>query len=160
MKTNRAKWRVLFGFFCGCFLVAGISGTLTAQQIPTWYASLAKPGFNPPNELFGPVWTVLYGLMAISAWLAWRTPESPSRRLGLAFFWLQLALNFAWSLLFFRLHTILLAAVEIIALWLAILATTLFFARIRRSAAWLMLPYLAWVAFATVLNWAIWRLNR
>ncbi len=141
------------------FLVAGVSSVLTVPSIPTWYAALAKPRFNPPDQVFGPVWTVLYALMAIAAWLAWKRPDSPLRTTALVSFGLQLALNFAWSLLFFRDHRIGLALVEIFVLWLAIAVTMSVFFRLSRAAGWMFVPYLAWVSFASVLNFAIWRLN-
>ena len=127
--------------------------------MPVWYASLTKPGFNPPNQLFGPVWTVLYALMAVAVWLIWRSPANRARSRALTLFCMQLALNLAWSGIFFVGHWIGVAMAEIILLWLAILMTMVAFFVVRRDAAWLMIPYLAWVFFAGVLNWAIWGLN-
>ncbi len=151
---------VLVAFLAACFLVAGISSTFSLAAIPHWYAALNKPLFNPPNAIFGPVWTLLYALMAIAVWLVWKTPgKSALRTAALRIFWLQLFLNFAWSWIFFRQHQLAGALLEIVVLWLAILAVTLLFLRVNRTAAWLMLPYLAWVAFAALLNFAIWRLN-
>jgi benzodiazapine receptor len=149
----------LIGWLTLCFAVAGISGAFSAKAIPTWYASLVKPSFNPPNQVFGPVWTVLYAMMAVSVWMVWKSPASRSRTRALVLFCVQLALNFTWSSIFFVGHQIGAALVEIVLLWLAILATMVVFLAVRRDAAWLMIPYLAWVSFAGFLNWAIWKLN-
>ena len=149
----------LIGWFALCFAVVGISGAFSSRAMPVWYASLAKPGFNPPNQLFGPVWTVLYALMAVAVWLIWRSPANRARSRALTLFCVQLALNLAWSGIFFVGHWIGVAMAEIILLWLAILMTMVAFFAVRRDAAWLMIPYLAWVFFAGVLNWAIWGLN-
>lgn len=150
---------VLAGFLAACFLVASVSSAFTIPAIPHWYAALNKPSFNPPNNIFGPVWTLLYALMAIAAWLVWKEPATPLRSSALRIFWLQLFLNFAWSWIFFHQHQLAGALLEIVLLWLAIVAATLLFSRVSSFAAWLMLPYLAWVAFATILNYEIWRLN-
>jgi tryptophan-rich sensory protein len=146
-----------------------VTGGLTAPAIPTWYAGLAKPSFNPPNWIFGPVWTLLYTMMAVAAWrvhvrtdvgeLSGRIAGGPSNRTALTWWWLQLALNAAWSVIFFWLHAIGFALVEIVVLLAAIAVTTYFFWRVGRLAGALLVPYLAWVAFATALNLAIWRLN-
>jgi tryptophan-rich sensory protein len=136
---------------CGGLLI----GFLTTPG--AWYAELTKPTFNPPAWLFGPVWSVLYLLMAIAAW---RTDAAPrSSRGALTLFVIQLALNAAWTPIFFGLRRIDLAFVEIVATWFAILATVVAFARVRLVAGLMLLPYLAWVGFASVLNWSIWRAN-
>jgi translocator protein len=158
------SWIVLVGFLAVCFLVAGVSSTFTVSEIPHWYAALNKPSFNPPNGIFGPVWTLLYALMAIAAWLVWKQPASTPqqaalRSAALRIFWLQLFLNFAWSWIFFHEHQLAGALLEIVVLWLAIVAATLLFMKVSRLAAWLMLPYVLWVAFATLLNFEIWKLN-
>ena len=139
-------------------LVVGAAGTLfTEPAIPTWYAALAKPDFTPPNWLFAPVWTVLYVLMAIAAWRVWRVTDLKAPEL---FLWMaQLTLNFLWSAIFFSLHLIFFALVEMGLLWLLILATMILFWRRDRIAGLLFLPYLAWVSFAFALNFAIWQLN-
>jgi translocator protein len=161
---NKSSTLALAGFLAASFLVAVVSSTFTAGAIPTWYAALNKPSFNPPNSIFAPVWTVLYALMAIAAWLVWKsptaTPENTAlRTAALRIFWLQLFLNFAWSWIFFREHRLAGALLEIVVLWLAIVTATLLFLRVSKLAAWLMLPYALWVAFAAVLNFEIWRLN-
>lgn len=124
-----------------------------------WYAQLKKPLWNPPGWIFGPVWTALYIMMAIAAWLIWRSGGFSARRKALMLFLLQLLLNAAWSPLFFGLHQPALAFVEIVLLWLAILATLLVFWKVQRRAGVLLLPYLAWVSFAAVLNFTLWQLN-
>jgi len=141
------------------FAVAGLGSLATSPNIPTWYAGLAKPSWNPPNWLFGPVWSVLYVCMATAAWLVWRKGGWAQARRALSLFALQLALNGAWSWLFFGLHRPGAAFVELVALLAAILATTIAFWGRSLAAGILMLPYLGWVAFASVLNFSIWRLN-
>jgi tryptophan-rich sensory protein len=139
------------------FLVAGIGSLATTPNIATWYAGLAKPTWNPPNWVFGPVWTVLYISMAIAAWLVWR--QGGLWQWPLAMFAVQLALNAAWSWLFFGFHAPGIAFVEVVALLAAIVATTIAFWSKSMMAGILLLPYLGWVAFASVLNFTIWRLN-
>ena len=142
------------------FLALVIGGGLLIGftiQPGAWYAALAKPPFNPPNWVFAPVWTTLYVLMAVAAWRVWRVAGAVSRPLLL--FYLQLALNAAWSFLFFKAHHIAYALADIVALLVAILATSHAFGRRDRVAQILFLPYLVWVSFATVLNGAIWWLN-
>ena len=153
----------LLGFLLVCYAVAAGGALSTAPAIPTWYAALAKPSFNPPNWIFAPVWTALYGLMAIAAWLVWRTPKTGLRatfRLsGLNLFSLQLLLNAVWTPIFFHYHQLLAALIVVLCLWVAILLTTVQFWKVDRFAAALLLPYLAWVGFATALNYQIYRLN-
>lgn len=154
------RWIWLLTWLALCFAVAGLGGRWTANEIPGWYRTLARPAIAPPNWLFGPVWTLLYALMAVAAWQIGQSPTSPLRTWALVLFLLQLALNLGWSLIFFRLHAIGGALAEVLLLWAAIGATTLIFGRIAPSAAWLMTPYWAWVSFASLLNAAFWRLNR
>jgi translocator protein len=138
-------------------LLLGLTAGLTAMQTSAQYAQLQGPSWAPPPWLFGPVWTVLYLLIGTSAWLVWRLePKGPALRLWGA----QLALNLAWTPLFFGLGLRFIALVDIVLLWLLIVATIVFFARRSKTAAWLLAPYLAWVSFATVLNAAYWWLNR
>jgi benzodiazapine receptor len=143
-----------------CVVVGLISGLLTRRAIPSWYASLRKPSFNPPNWIFGSVWTILYILMGVAAWMVWRQPVSQLRTYALIWFLIQLGLNFLWSMIFFRWHAIAGALGEISFLWLAILPTMVLFWEVYPLAGWLMAPYLAWVSFAMVLNLGIFRLNR
>lgn len=161
-RVNKMKktWKLIF-FILLC-QVAGLIGSLaTAPAIPTWYATLNKPAFNPPNWLFAPVWTILYLLMGISAYLVWSKGTKKQKvKTPLLLFGFQLALNIAWSFLFFGWHSLFLALIEIIFLWLVILLTILSFTRISRLAGILLLPYLFWVSFATLLNFFIVKLNR
>lgn len=142
-----------------CFAAAAIGSALTLPAIPMWYAGLAKPSFNPPNAVFGPVWTLLYALMAVAMWRVWMRSAGERRRHAVAVFALQLALNVAWSAAFFTAHSPLAGLVVIVALLAAIVWTIVVFARVDPLAAWLLAPYIAWVSFATVLNGAIWWLN-
>jgi tryptophan-rich sensory protein len=142
-------------------LVAALGSWVTAPQIPSWYAGLIKPPLNPPNAVFGPVWTLLYFLMAISAFLVWKKGwERQDVRCAIYLFCTQLFLNFLWSLFFFGLQNPLLAIGDIILLIIAILWTIRLFTRISIQAAALLVPYLLWVLFAAYLNIAIWWLNR
>jgi benzodiazapine receptor len=151
--TGRALGLVAWIIIC---LVPGAIGPVLG--IPDeWYAALAKPSWNPPSWVFGPVWTMLYILMGISAWrISMRAPHS-MRSLGL--FFVQLILNAAWTPIFFGLHQIGWALVDIVLLWFAIVAVILAFSRRDKLAAALLVPYLAWVSFATCLNYTLWRLN-
>jgi translocator protein len=124
-----------------------------------WYAGLVKPSWNPPSSVFAPVWTTLYVLMGVAAWLVWRQVGFAGAPVALGLFALQLVLNAAWSYLFFGLHQPAVAFVDIVALWLAILATTVAFWRVSGPAGVLLLPYLCWVGFASALNLQLWRLN-
>jgi translocator protein len=135
-------------------LVGAVSGFATMKDLNSWYAALRKPSFNPPNSVFGPVWTALYVLMGISLYLVWKAPPSPDRSAAMIAFGVQLVLNFAWSFLFFRFHRIALAFREIVLLYLCIIWMMALFARVDAAAAWLQVPYLLWVGFATVLNGA------
>ncbi len=155
MKTNN-QWFVLAAFLAVTFAVALVGGAVTAGSVRDWYPAIAKPTWSPPAWLFGPAWTLLYALMAVAAWLVWRRAGWGG---ALAWFAVQLALNAAWSPLFFGLHRIDLALADIALLWLAIIGTTMAFWKVTPLAGWLFLPYLAWVSFATALNFAIWRLN-
>jgi len=140
-------------------VLGGVGGLVTSPEIPTWYAGLIKPSFNPPNWLFGPVWTTLYILMGISCYLVWKQPASAARNKALYLFIVQFALNFCWSFIFFGMHETGWALAEMMVLWIAILITIFAFARFSKTAAWLLVPYISWVSFAMLLNGAIWRLN-
>jgi len=144
---------VLFGFILVTFC-APMAGIFSPPG--DWYGSLAKPEWNPPGWIFGPVWTTLYLMMAIAAWLVWKR-DGWQRPLWLYF--TQLALNAAWTPVFFGAHEPGWALAVIVALWLAILFTLLAFLRVSKAAAFLLLPYLAWVTFATFLNFTLWRMN-
>ena len=142
-----------------CFGAALVGSLVTYPSIPTWYAGLIKPSWTPPAWLFGPVWSILYLMMALAAWLVWRRGGLAAARLPLILFLIQLGLNVAWSFLFFGLRMPGLAFAEIVILWCAILATLIVFWRWRALAGWLFLPYLLWVTFAAGLNLALWRMN-
>lgn len=140
--------------------VGGLSGFFTANNVGTWYTTIQKPSWNPPNWIFGPVWTTLYILMGIALYLVWKADSTNFfKKLAIVFFTLQLVLNFFWSFIFFQQHQMGWALVEIIALWLAILASIFSFANISKTAAWLLVPYIAWVSFATILNYTLWKIN-
>jgi benzodiazapine receptor len=147
-------------FIAICFVAAGLGSLLTRPAIDTWYAALRKPPWTPPNWVFAPVWSALYLSMAIAAWLVWRRVGFSGAKLPLLLFAAQLVLNVAWSGIFFALHEPGAAFAEIVILWLFILASAISFWPISRVAGWLMVPYLLWVAYAAVLNHALWRLNR
>lgn len=141
--------------------VGAISGALTAPAIRTWYRRLDRPAWNPPDGVFGPVWTTLYASMGIALVRVVRSDRpAEARRFAIGLFGLQLALNFGWSWIFFVEHEIGLAVAEVLALWLAIAATAVAFGRIAPAAGALLVPYLAWVTFAAALNFAVWRRNR
>jgi tryptophan-rich sensory protein len=142
----------LVGFVLLCFAAAALGSAVTLPEIDGWYAALPKPSWNPPNWIFGPVWSTLYLLMGIAAWLVWRQSGLKGAAGALALFAVQLALNTLWSFLFFGGHRPDLAAVDIVLLGLAIVATMVAFSRHSRLAAVLLVPYLAWVTFAAVLN--------
>jgi benzodiazapine receptor len=153
-------WRLVVSIIAS--LAAGAIGSIfTRQAIPTWYATLEKPAFNPPNWLFAPVWTILYIMMGVAAFLVWRKGlENRQVRIALIVFLVQLVLNALWSVVFFGLESPLYGVVVIAVLWVAILFTVLKFYRISLAASVLMWPYLLWVTFAAVLNVSIWLLNR
>ena len=143
-----------------CYLAAAIGAMFTFRSVTTWYAALARPGFAPPNWVFGPVWTLLYFLMGVSLYLVWsRGTGVPYVRIALIVFFVQLVLNALWSILFFGLHSPLAGLVGIALLWLALVLTIFYFWKISPLAGGLLVPYLLWVSFAGMLNFAIWRLN-
>lgn len=144
--------------FCELIGVAGTPFTMAA--IPTWYGTLTKPSFSPPNWLFGPVWTVLYFLMGISLYLIWKQGwKNKKIKKAIMFFLAQLTLNFLWSILFFGLRLPWLGMVDIVALWLLIAITIKKFYPLSKLASYLLIPYLVWVSFAAILNFAIVILN-
>ena len=144
-----------------CLAVGYLSGMVTRASITTWYPTLVKPSFNPPNWIFAPVWTSLYVMMGVAAGLIWNqiTTQKSAVTKALQFFTIQLVLNALWSYLFFGLHNLMLATIEVVLLWLMIFETYSQFAKINKTASYLMLPYLAWVSFASVLTASIWWLN-
>jgi benzodiazapine receptor len=139
--------------------VSALGGWATAGSVGTWYVTLAKPAFNPPNWIFAPVWTALYLMIAVAGWRAWRRGAGQEARLALTAYAVQLVLNLSWSFVFFGARMIGPALAVIVAMLAAILANAFLFWRIDRAAGALLLPYAAWVSFATLLNAALWRLN-
>lgn len=139
--------------------IGGIAGLFTSESIPEWYASLNKPSFNPPNWIFGPVWTTLYIIMGISLFLVWKQPASKKRKQAILIFTVQMFLNFCWSFFFFYFQMIGLALVDIIVLWILIVIMLVNFHKLQPVAAYLNIPYLLWVTFATILNVAFFILN-
>lgn len=155
----RDGWLALVGWI---LLLVGLGATSGGLFGPdAWYAALLKPTWNPPSWVFGPVWTLLYAMMAVALWVVRREPESEDglRRRAQILFAIQFALNMAWTPLFFELHSPGLAFAEICLLWGALLSTVLAFGRVRPLAGYLLLPYLLWVSFALVLNGTIWLMN-
>lgn len=143
-----------------CLAVGAVGGLLTSSSVETWFPTLAKPAWNPPSWVFGPVWTVLYVLMGVALWLVWRQVGLSRARRANVLFASQLALNLGWSLLFFGLRSPTLALAEIVCLLVVIVLTTVEFRRHSRAAALLMAPYILWVSFASTLNAGIVYLNR
>ncbi|WP_428230376.1 TspO/MBR family protein [Flavobacterium sp.] len=145
-----------------CLMVGYSASTVTRPSVETWYPTIIKPGFNPPNWIFMPVWTMLYILMAVAAGLVWDKIKEQNQevKVALGFFLIQLTLNAIWSYLFFGLKNPMLALIEIVLLGLMIYETYLKFVKINKTAGYLLIPYLAWVAFAGILNASIWWLNR
>lgn len=152
------RWIKLLQFLLASF-GAGFVGTFATQRgLEFWYQTLNKPSWNPPNWLFAPVWTILYALMGVAAWQVWESHECP-RKPALTLFYVQLVFNALWTWLFFGWQRLAPAFGEIVLLWVAILVTMIWFFKVRRSAGWMLTPYVAWVTFAACLNFAIWRLN-
>ena len=140
--------------------LAGFLGSLfTTSAIPTWYETLDKPFFTPPNWIFSPVWISLFILMGISLFVVWRRQDHPRFKTALIFFFVQLILNIFWSAAFFGLRFFLIGLIDIVLLWVAILLTIQHFLRISKMAGLLLLPYILWVSFAVVLNFSLWILN-
>jgi tryptophan-rich sensory protein len=156
-SESRTHWAGLAGWIALCFATAAV-GAAASWDARAFYAQLVRPPWAPPAAVFGPVWSVLYLLMAIAAWRVWWTP-SPAARSALTIFIVQLALNALWSWLFFGWHFGVGSVIEIAVLWLLIAATLAMFWRIDRTAGALLVPYFAWVTFASVLCYAIWRAN-
>ena len=141
-------------------LTGGISGYFTATSVGTWYTQINKPTWNPPNQIFAPVWTILYIMMGIALFLIWKSNANAADKKKAIIIWsMQMLLNFLWSFIFFNQHLIGLALADIAGMWFFILITIFAFAKINKTAAWLLVPYIAWVSFAGVLNFAIWWLN-
>ncbi|MEO5779121.1 MAG: TspO/MBR family protein [Arthrobacter oryzae] len=155
--TTSAEIMGAVGWLVATFAAAALGARFMPDE---WYRKLKKPTWNPPNSIFAPVWTLLYLLMATAAWLVWRRYGFGGALVPLILFVVQLLLNAAWTWLFFGLHRIDRALVDIVVLWVVIVATLMSFWKLEQLAGVLLVPYLAWVSFATVLNWTIWRMNR
>jgi translocator protein len=155
-RSGWGKWAGLFGWVALSFLPGLIGSQVTA---PEWYQALRQPTWAPPTSVFSPVWTALYLMMGIAAWLVWARSGFAHARLALALFLIQLAFNAAWSWLFFGMNRMDLAFFEIVLLWALILATSLAFWKHSKWAALLLVPYLLWVTFAAALNFSLWQLN-
>ena len=141
-------------------IIGGISGSFTSASINTWYVTLNKPWFNPPNWIFGPVWTLLYLMMGIAFYMIWKSEAvNAVKQTAVILFAAQLLVNFLWSLIFFYLKQPGWAMIDIILMWILIVATIFSFGKISSTAAWLMLPYICWVSFAMILNFYLWKLN-
>ena len=157
-KTMNRTLKLLISILAP-LVVGAVAGFYTVSETGTWYSYLNKPFFNPPNWLFGPVWTILYILMGISCFLIWSKPSTAQRSRALTIYAIQLFLNFWWSIIFFALHKPAFALIEIAFMWIAIFLTIRAFLPISKVAAWLLIPYLMWVSFASILNAAIVWLN-
>jgi benzodiazapine receptor len=143
-----------------CQLTGVLGSIFTRPAIPTWYATLKKPSFTPPDGVFSPVWITLFVLMGIAAFLVWNKGLSDQRvKIALSIFVVQLILNVLWSVMFFGLRSPLVGLIEIVVLWIAILLSILYFLKVSNIAGILLVPYILWVSFAAVLNFSIWRLN-
>lgn len=157
--TLKRQWIGLAVWIALCLGAGGLGAVVTTPEINGWYRTIIKPTWNPPDSVFGPVWTTLYMMMAMAAWLVWKPAGLRAAAVPLTLFGIQLVLNSVWSWIFFGMHQPGWAFVEIVALWLALTVTMVAFFRRSRIAGWLLVPYLAWVSFASVLNFTIWRIN-
>ena len=141
--------------------IGATAGFFTAAGVDSWYQSINKPSWNPPSWIFAPVWTILYIMMGIALFLVWKSNNNEAlKKRAMILFFVQLALNFFWSFIFFDQQQPGWALVEIIAMWVAILLTIFAFAKVNKIAAWLLVPYISWVSFASILNYTIWQLNK
>jgi benzodiazapine receptor len=159
--VNRKEYVKLILALLVCQAAGLIGSSFTASAIPTWYASLTKPAFNPPNWVFAPVWITLYVLMGVSLFLVWRKfGEDKRARTAVYFFFSQLVLNAVWTPIFFGLKMLFIALVIIVLLWAAIGITIFYSSRISKPAGYLLIPYIVWVSYAAALNFSLWLLNR
>jgi translocator protein len=158
-KNLSSTWKLVFAILL-CEIIGITSSLFSVEAIKTWYLTLNKPAWNPPNSIFAPVWTILYVLMGISLWLIWKS-DGPiaQQKKAIYIFALQLFINFWWSIVFFKFQSPIFGLVVILLMVFAILKTIFQFAPISRLASWLLVPYICWVCFATILNYTIWSLN-
>lgn len=158
--AQKINWTKLVIAVLICEVTGFVSGWLSNSGRDPWFDTIRKPEWNPPGWIFGPVWTTLYLLMGIALYIIWNSNAPKTQKQNaLWLFAIQLFLNFWWSMIFFRFHLLGWALVEIIMLWISILLTILAFSKISKTAAWLLVPYIAWVSFATLLTYTIWSLN-
>jgi len=160
IRMAARKWVTPFGFVLLTNVVGGLGALATTPNIPTWYAGLRKPAGTPPPWVFGPVWTTLYLLMGVAAWLLYEARKQPGGRLAFGLFWVQLVLNGAWSPVFFGLHQPAWGLAIILIMDLAVIAWIAASWRVSKLAALLVMPYLGWILYASYLNYGIWSLNR
>lgn len=158
-RSTTPRWQIAASL-AAPLVVGAVSGLITAGSVSTWYRTIAKPEWNPPDAVFGPVWTVLYLAMGVAFAMVVASPPARSRSRAIAAFIVQLALNAAWTAVFFGLHAIGPAFAIVLALWLAIAVAAVAFERVSAAAFAALVPYLGWVTFASVLNGAVWLLNR
>jgi tryptophan-rich sensory protein len=156
---HRTRVFALIAFMVLCLIISAFGGAVTATSVNDWYATLDKPSFNPPNWLFAPVWTAIYFMIAFSGWRVWLKTGLANAKGPFGLYAAQLALNLAWSFLFFGAESPALALIDIVILLVVIIANMIAFWRIDRLAGMLLVPYAAWVGFATILNAAVWQLN-
>lgn len=159
MNQRKNNWLALVIAIIIPLAIGGTAALFTVPNIQGWYQGLNKPSFNPPNWIFAPVWNTLYILMGIASYLVWRERKLKNVTPAISVYFIQLILNFFWSLIFFELHQPGFAFIEVLILWLFIFFTIISFSRINKTAAWLLVPYISWVSFASILNYEIWRLN-
>ncbi|WP_373553778.1 TspO/MBR family protein [Haliscomenobacter sp.] len=158
-RNTSSIWKLIIAILA-CEAIGFTSGLIGSAAMNTWFDNLQKPSWNPPGYLFAPVWTLLYALMGIAFWLIWKNEiPAANKRSAYVAFALQLFLNFWWSIIFFRFQSPFFALIEILLLLLAIILTIFQFSKISKTAGWLLVPYLLWVSFASVLNYTIWSLN-
>lgn len=159
ITTLPKSWKLVICIII-CQATGVVSGLLTNTQNNTWYDTIVKPDWNPPGYIFGPVWTVLYLLMAISLWIVWKSDALEDQKMEACLIFAgQLFLNFWWTILFFKFHSPATAFVEIIIMIVFIFFTIIRFSEISKTAAWLLFPYISWVCFAAILNFNLWKLN-
>jgi tryptophan-rich sensory protein len=157
----KINWFKLISSLLICQVAGGVGSIFTMPAISTWYATLQKPAFNPPNWIFGPVWTLLFLLMGVALYLVWsKSNEQKGRNKAIIFFSVQLIFNIVWSFAFFYLQNPLAGLIEIIILWIFIILTIIYFYKISKTAAYLLIPYILWVSFAAVLNYFLYILNK
>ncbi len=161
--TAKSTGRLVIGLIISiiiCFSAGGLGSLATSSSITGWYVEINKPTWNPPNWIFGPVWSTLFLMISVSAWLVWKSSGFEKAKLAFGVYAFHLLLNALWSIVFFGMQQMGWAFVEIVALWISIVATIVLFHRHSKLAAWLLIPYILWVSFASFLNYTIWQMNQ